>query len=254
MIGHISGVLKDKTSNEVLVEAGGVGYEISLTMPAWFEIGELGDQVSVWCHLVVREDVQQLFGFRDKDERLMFRELIRISGIGPKVAQAILSAMDLPQLLAAIRDDQVAVLVKIPGIGKKTAERLVIELKDRLGQLEREVFGPTLHIIRYKKSELRDVLADIKASGYGLTLGIHSRIDGFAQTVFDNTQVGNTYINRNTVGAVVGVNPFGGQGLSGTGPKAGGPHYLYRFISEKTRTDNVVAKGGNTDLFTLSEG
>ncbi len=141
MIGHISGVLKDKTSNEVLVEAGGVGYEISLTMPAWFEIGELGDQVSVWCHLVVREDVQQLFGFRDKDERLMFRELIRISGIGPKVAQAILSAMDLPQLLAAIRDDQVAVLVKIPGIGKKTAERLVIELKDRLGQLD---FGAVL--------------------------------------------------------------------------------------------------------------
>ncbi|MBT5331752.1 MAG: Holliday junction branch migration protein RuvA [Porticoccaceae bacterium] len=141
MIGHISGVLKDKTSNEVLVEAGGVGYEISLTMPAWFEIGELGDQVSVWCHLVVREDVQQLFGFRDKDERLMFRELIRISGIGPKVAQAILSAMDLPQLFAAIRDDQVAVLVKIPGIGKKTAERLVIELKDRLGQLD---FGAVL--------------------------------------------------------------------------------------------------------------
>ena len=124
---------------------------------------------------------------------------------------------------------------------------------DRLNQLEREVFGPILHIIRYKKSELRDVLADIRASGYGLTLGIHSRIDGFAQTVFDNTQVGNTYINRNTVGAVVGVNPFGGQGLSGTGPKAGGPHYLYRFISEKTRTDNVVAKGGNTHLFTLSE-
>ncbi len=124
---------------------------------------------------------------------------------------------------------------------------------DRLDQLKREVFGPILHLIRYKKSELRDVLADIRASGYGLTLGIHSRIDGFAQTVFENTQVGNTYINRNTVGAVVGVNPFGGLGLSGTGPKAGGPHYLYRFVSEKTRTDNVVAKGGNTDLFTLSE-
>jgi RHH-type proline utilization regulon transcriptional repressor/proline dehydrogenase/delta 1-pyrroline-5-carboxylate dehydrogenase len=124
---------------------------------------------------------------------------------------------------------------------------------DRLDQLKREVFGPILHLIRYKKSELRDVLADIRASGYGLTLGIHSRIDGFAQRVFENTQVGNTYINRNTVGAVVGVNPFGGQGLSGTGPKAGGPHYLHRFVSEKTRTDNVVAKGGNTDLFALSE-
>lgn len=145
MIGHISGVLKDKTSNEVLVDAGGVGYEISLTMPAWFEIGEIGEQVNIWCHLVVREDAQQLFGFRDKDERLMFRELIRISGIGPKVAQAILSAMDLPQLLSAISDDQVAVLVKIPGIGKKTAERLVIELKDRLAQLD---FGAAMDVQR----------------------------------------------------------------------------------------------------------
>lgn len=136
MIGHIRGVLLDKTSNEVLVEAGGVGYEISLTLPAWFELGELGQEVNIWCHLVVREDVQQLFGFRNKDERLMFRELIRISGIGPKVAQAILSAMDLPALIGAIRDNQVAVLVKIPGIGKKTAERLVIELQDRLNQLD----------------------------------------------------------------------------------------------------------------------
>lgn len=136
MIGHIRGVLLDKTSNEVLVEAGGVGYEISLTLPAWFELGEAGQEVSIWCHLIVREDVQQLFGFRNKDERLMFRELIRISGIGPKVAQAILSAMDLPALIGAIRESQVVVLVKIPGIGKKTAERLVIELQDRLNQLE----------------------------------------------------------------------------------------------------------------------
>lgn len=136
MIGHIRGVLLDKACNEVLVEAGGVGYEISLILPAWFELGETGQEVNIWCHLVVREDVQQLFGFRNKDERLMFRELIRISGIGPKVAQAILSAMDLPALIGAIRDDQVAVLVKIPGIGKKTAERLVIELQDRLKQLD----------------------------------------------------------------------------------------------------------------------
>ncbi len=136
MIGHIRGILLDKSSNEVLVEAMGVGYEISLTMPAWFELADVGQEVSVWTHLVVREDVQQLFGFRDRDERSMFRELIRISGIGPKVAQAILSAMQLPELISAIREDQVSTLVKIPGIGKKTAERLVIELKDRLGQLD----------------------------------------------------------------------------------------------------------------------
>jgi len=124
---------------------------------------------------------------------------------------------------------------------------------ERLSQLEQEVFGPILHVIRYKVSDMPRVLADINASGYGLTLGVHSRIDGFAREVFRATRVGNTYINRNMVGAVVGVNPFGGQGLSGTGPKAGGPHYLLRFACEKTRTDNVVAKGGNTQLFSLQE-
>ena len=124
---------------------------------------------------------------------------------------------------------------------------------DRLDQLEREVFGPILHVIRYRVEELPQVYEAINASGYGLTLGVHSRIDGFAREVFQATRVGNTYINRNMVGAIVGVNPFGGQGLSGTGPKAGGPHYLPRFATEKTRTDNVVAKGGNTQLFNLEE-
>lgn len=124
---------------------------------------------------------------------------------------------------------------------------------DRLAQLPEEVFGPVLHLIRYKVADLPKVLADINDSGYGLTLGVHSRIDGFARDVFKATRVGNTYINRNIVGAVPGVNPFGGQGLSGTGPKAGGPHYLQRFITERTRTDNVVAKGGNTQLFSLME-
>lgn len=136
MIGHIRGILLDKTTQEVLVEASGVGYEISLTMPAWYELADVSQEVSIWTHLVVREDVQQLYGFRDKDERLMFRELIRVSGIGPKVAQAILSGMEISALISAIRNDEVAALVKMPGIGKKTAERLIIELQDRLKLLD----------------------------------------------------------------------------------------------------------------------
>ena len=136
MIGHIRGILLDKTTHEVLVEAGGIGYEVSLTMPAWFALGESNQEVSIWCHMVVREDAQQLYGFSNKDERLMFRELIRISGIGPKVAQAILSGMDITDLINAIRNNEVAALVKMPGIGKKTAERLIIELQDRLQQLD----------------------------------------------------------------------------------------------------------------------
>lgn len=100
-----------------------------------------------------------------------------------------------------------------------------------ISQLKREVFGPVLHIVRYQARDLEKVIKDINDTGYGLTLGIHSRIQGFAEEVFAKTRVGNTYINRNMVGAVVGVNPFGGQGLSGTGFKAGGPHYLLRFTN-----------------------
>lgn len=110
---------------------------------------------------------------------------------------------------------------------------------DSLAQLQREVFGPVLHVIRYRSDQLNEVLQQIDDSGYGLTLGIHSRIEAVAQYVFRHTQVGNTYVNRNMVGAVVGVNPFGGRGLSGTGPKAGGPHYLYRFARSNTAPAQV---------------
>ena len=126
----------------------------------------------------------------------------------------------------------------------------IIEL-DSMEQLNDEVFGPVLHIIRYKAKQLDKVLKEVNNSGYGLTLGIHTRIESMAEHIYANTAVGNTYINRNTIGAVVGTQPFGGEGLSGTGPKAGGPHYLYRFATEKTKTINTVATGGNTDLFGL---
>jgi RHH-type proline utilization regulon transcriptional repressor/proline dehydrogenase/delta 1-pyrroline-5-carboxylate dehydrogenase len=122
-----------------------------------------------------------------------------------------------------------------------------------LDQLEKEVFGPILHVIRYKASKLDDILAQVQNTGFGLTLGVHSRIEESAEYIFRNLDVGNTYVNRNIVGAVVGVQPFGGQGLSGTGPKAGGPRYLYRFATEKTLTINTVATGGNTELFAMEE-
>jgi RHH-type transcriptional regulator, proline utilization regulon repressor / proline dehydrogenase / delta 1-pyrroline-5-carboxylate dehydrogenase len=104
----------------------------------------------------------------------------------------------------------------------------VFEIK-HISQLEREVFGPVLHIIRFAAKDINQIIADVNATGYGLTLGVHSRLKAFSDKVFADTHVGNTYINRNMVGAVVGVNPFGGHGLSGTGFKAGGPHYLLRF-------------------------
>ncbi|HEY4114377.1 MAG TPA: aldehyde dehydrogenase family protein, partial [Rhizomicrobium sp.] len=119
---------------------------------------------------------------------------------------------------------------------------------DSIGQLKREVFGPVLHIVRYSAGRLDKVCDAINATGYGLTLGIHSRIEDTANFIRGRVRVGNIYVNRNQIGAVVGVQPFGGEGLSGTGPKAGGPHYLLRFALERTFTVNTTAAGGNASL------
>ena len=115
-------------------------------------------------------------------------------------------------------------------------------------QLTEEVFGPILHLVRYRTTDLDQVLQSIERTGYGLTFGIHSRIDDTIEAVIDRLQVGNVYVNRSMIGAVVGVQPFGGFGLSGTGPKAGGPHYLPRFATEQTVTINTAAAGGNAAL------
>jgi RHH-type proline utilization regulon transcriptional repressor/proline dehydrogenase/delta 1-pyrroline-5-carboxylate dehydrogenase len=125
----------------------------------------------------------------------------------------------------------------------------VFELRSA-DDLTEEVFGPILHVVRYKAADFERVLQSIAASGYGLTLGIHSRIDDTVEATVDRLSVGNVYVNRNMIGAVVGVQPFGGHGLSGTGPKAGGPHYLPRLATEQTVTINTAAAGGNVGLMT----
>ncbi len=128
----------------------------------------------------------------------------------------------------------------------------IFELSDA-AELSEEVFGPILHVVRYPADRLARVVRRIEQSGYGLTLGIHSRIDDTIAQVIDALQVGNVYVNRNMIGAVVGVQPFGGYGLSGTGPKAGGPHYLPRFATEQTVTINTAAVGGNAALLSGEE-
>ncbi len=122
-----------------------------------------------------------------------------------------------------------------------------------LNLLEHEVFGPVVHLMRYKANELESCIDAVNRSGYGLTFGIHSRIDATAHRVAARIRAGNVYVNRNIIGAVVGVQPFGGTGLSGTGPKAGGPLYLHRFASEQTISTNTTAAGGNASLMTLGD-
>jgi RHH-type transcriptional regulator, proline utilization regulon repressor / proline dehydrogenase / delta 1-pyrroline-5-carboxylate dehydrogenase len=128
----------------------------------------------------------------------------------------------------------------------------IFELSDA-SQLTEEVFGPILHVVRYRADQLGQVLQSIERTGYGLTFGVHSRIEDTVEEVVDRLPVGNIYVNRNMIGAVVGVQPFGGHGLSGTGPKAGGPHYLARFATEQTVTINTAAAGGNAALMAGEE-
>ncbi|HZN31740.1 MAG TPA: aldehyde dehydrogenase family protein, partial [Xanthobacteraceae bacterium] len=124
---------------------------------------------------------------------------------------------------------------------------------DRARDLKEEVFGPILHVVRWRADALDALIDDIAANQYGLTLGIHSRIDATVEHVVARLAHGNVYVNRNMIGAVVGTQPFGGTGLSGTGPKAGGPNYLRRFVTEQVVTINTAAAGGNASLLATEE-
>ncbi|MFW6413642.1 MAG: bifunctional proline dehydrogenase/L-glutamate gamma-semialdehyde dehydrogenase PutA, partial [Oceanicaulis sp.] len=137
----------------------------------------------------------------------------------------------------------------LSGKGRYFAPAL-IELSS-LDDITEEKFGPILHVVRYKRGELGETAAKLAAKGYGLTLGVHSRLDRFFNTVREAVPAGNCYVNRNITGAVVGVQPFGGEGLSGTGPKAGGPHYIHRFAAERAVTINISAQGGDPELLSL---
>ena len=170
--------------------------------------------------------------------------------IGPVIDADAKISLEAHIKKMSINSRLIAAVDNIPDSGHFVAPH-AFEISS-LSEIPEEVFGPILHVIRYASDKVDKVITDINNSGYGLTLGIHSRINSFAEKIFEKTSVGNVYVNRDMVGATVGVNPFGGNGLSGTGPKAGGPHYLARLGIERTRTINKVATGGNIELFTSS--
>ena len=133
MIGRLSGTLAEKSPPMVLVDVGGVGYEVYVPMSTFYNLPALGERVLLLTHFVVREDAQVLFGFGTAEERATFRELVKISGVGPRTALSILSGLSVAELAAAVSRQDGGRLVKVPGIGKKTAERLLLELKGKLG-------------------------------------------------------------------------------------------------------------------------
>ncbi|KKD58849.1 ATP-dependent DNA helicase RuvA [Grimontia sp. AD028] len=132
MIGRLRGILLEKQPPEILLEVNGVGYEVSMPMSCFYELPEVGEEAIVYTHFVVREDAQLLYGFNTTIERALFREVIKANGVGPKLGLAILSGMTATQFVESVEREDVSTLVKIPGVGKKTAERLVIEMRDRL--------------------------------------------------------------------------------------------------------------------------
>ena len=134
MIAHLRGRLISKHPNQAIVEAGGVGYDVTISVPTFSDLPAAGAEVALHIHTHVREDTIALFGFLRPDEKLLFEKLISVSGIGPKLAITILSGMPTPEMVSAIRGNDVARLTRIPGIGKKTAERMVLELRDKLDQ------------------------------------------------------------------------------------------------------------------------
>jgi len=146
MIGRLRGNILEKQPPLVLLEANGVGYEVHMPMACFYELPELGQEAIVFTHFVVREDAQLLYGFNDKQERALFRELIKVNGVGPKLALAILSGMSAQQFVSAVEREEITALVKLPGVGKKTAERLVVEMKDRIKGLNGDLFNSSSEI------------------------------------------------------------------------------------------------------------
>ena len=139
MIGRLRGTIIEKQPPKVLIEVRGVGYEVFMPMTCFYELPENGQEVIVLTHFAVREDAQVLYGFNQEQERELFRELIKVNGVGPKLALAILSGMSAQQFINAVEQEEIKTLVKLPGVGNKTAERLIVEMKDRLKRFSKEL-------------------------------------------------------------------------------------------------------------------
>jgi RHH-type proline utilization regulon transcriptional repressor/proline dehydrogenase/delta 1-pyrroline-5-carboxylate dehydrogenase len=198
----------------------------------------------------------------DIAERVL--ELLKGAMAELKVGPTHLRESDVgPVIDAEAREGLLAHIAQLKGEGKLIAETpLPVDLNGHfvapvafeiggIAELKKENFGPILHVVRYQASELEQVIAAINGTGYGLTLGVHTRNEATAERIEALARVGNLYVNRNQIGAVVGVQPFGGCGLSGTGPKAGGPSYLLRFVNERATSVNTTAVGGNASLLSL---
>lgn len=170
MIGRLKGILLEKKAPSLLLDVNGVGYEIDAPMTTFYELPKVGDELVIYTHLVVREDAHSLYGFIKESDRALFRSLIKVSGVGAKLALALLSGITSHDFIKTIRSNDIATLTRIPGVGKKTAERLVIEMRDRIKELtsESEVEAASANVIDegLPPDEIKDAVSALIALGF----------------------------------------------------------------------------------------
>lgn len=155
MIGRLRGSLIEKNSPEILIECNGIGYEVTMPMTSIYALPDINEEAIIYTHFVVREDAQLLYGFANKIERKLFRLVVKVNGVGPKLGLAILSSMSADQFVSCVVHDDLATIVKIPGVGKKTAERLLIEMRDRIKdwQTDNDTGSPESFALNVQQSE-----------------------------------------------------------------------------------------------------
>lgn len=166
MIGRLQGKVIEKQAPDLLIDVQGVGYEVLVSLNTFFSVPAVGESVTLHTHLVVREDVQQLYGFGTQSERQLFRHLIKVNGVGPKMALAILSGMSANDFAICVHNNDIATLVKLPGVGKKTAERLLIEMRDKIGDVDATAGGSVAGAREVKPDISQEAESALIALGY----------------------------------------------------------------------------------------
>ena len=166
MIGQIKGIIVSKLAPDVLVDVQGIGYEILVSLGTFFDLPEVGESCTIHTHFVVRDDAQLLFGFSSLQERALFRSLIKVNGVGPKMALAILSGMSANDFAICVHNNDIATLVKLPGVGKKTAERLLIEMRDKIGDMDATAAGSATGAQEAKPDISQEAESALIALGY----------------------------------------------------------------------------------------
>jgi len=241
--------------NAMIVDSSALAEQVVLDAVA-SGFNSAGQRCSALRLLIVQDEIaprvlELLAGYMD--ELAVGDPALLSTDVGPVIDREALAMLEAhaARITARARWSHRTPLPAAAGSGRFFAP-LAVEI-ERIEDLDREVFGPIVHVVRYAAERLDEVVDAVNARGYGLTLGVQTRIDSVAQRIAHRARVGNVYVNRNMIGAVVGVQPFGGCGLSGTGPKAGGPHYLHRFATEQSVSVNTAAVGGNATLLSLTE-